>query len=156
MKLVSVLCFFSSKPHFIKPHPPSTLESVKLFSSASLPHPQCLSTSYFASLTPQVSQYGLLVLLSCWVMSDLVDCSPPGSMSGDFPGKNTGVGCHFLLHMNSKSPLFQLHCNLFSTLYPISLYKMQIWSCKFLDWKPILIQIDFWWYPNLLICFSRT
>ena len=25
-----------------------------------------------------------------------MDCSPPGS-SMDFPGKNTGVGCHFLL-----------------------------------------------------------
>ena len=27
-----------------------------------------------------------------------VDCSPPGSsVHGDFPGKNTGVGCHALL-----------------------------------------------------------
>ena len=26
-----------------------------------------------------------------------MDCSPPGSCSWDFPGKNTGVGCHFLL-----------------------------------------------------------
>ena len=29
---------------------------------------------------------------------DPVDCSPPGSsVLGDFPGKNTGVGCHALL-----------------------------------------------------------
>ena len=27
-----------------------------------------------------------------------MDCSPPGSsVHGVFPGKNTGVGCHFLL-----------------------------------------------------------
>ena len=26
-----------------------------------------------------------------------MDCSPPGSCLWNFPGKNTGVGCHFLL-----------------------------------------------------------
>ena len=26
-----------------------------------------------------------------------MDCSPPGSCPWDFPGKNTGVGCHFLV-----------------------------------------------------------
>ena len=26
-----------------------------------------------------------------------MDCSPPGSCPWDFPGKNTGAGCHFLL-----------------------------------------------------------
>ena len=40
-------------------------------------------------------------MLSCSVMSTLcnpMDCSPPGtSVHGDSPGKNTGVGCHFLL-----------------------------------------------------------
>ena len=30
---------------------------------------------------------------SCLTLCDSVDCSPPGSS----PGKNTGVGCHFLL-----------------------------------------------------------
>ena len=31
-------------------------------------------------------------------LCDPVDCGPPGStVHGDFPGKNTGVGCHFLL-----------------------------------------------------------
>ena len=29
-----------------------------------------------------------------------MDCRPPGSsVYGDSPGKNTGVGCHFLLHL---------------------------------------------------------
>ena len=31
-------------------------------------------------------------------LCDPVDCGPPGSSCPwDFPGKNTGVGCHFLL-----------------------------------------------------------
>ena len=34
----------------------------------------------------------------CSVMSEAVDCSPPGSsVHKDSPGKNTGMGCYFLL-----------------------------------------------------------
>ena len=34
----------------------------------------------------------------CPTLCNLVDCSPPGSsVHGNFPGKNTGVGCHFQL-----------------------------------------------------------
>ena len=42
---------------------------------------------------------------SCLTLSDLLDCSLPGSfVHGIFPGKNTGVGCHFLLQcMKLKS-----------------------------------------------------
>ena len=36
-------------------------------------------------------------LQSCLTVCDPMDCSPPGSSPWDFPGKNTGVGCHFLL-----------------------------------------------------------
>ena len=39
-----------------------------------------------------------LVAQSCPTLCNLVDCSPPGSsLYGDFPGKNTRVGCHFHL-----------------------------------------------------------
>ena len=35
---------------------------------------------------------------SCPSFCNPMDCSPPGSsVLGDFPGKNTGVGCHSLL-----------------------------------------------------------
>ena len=35
---------------------------------------------------------------SCTTLCDTRDCSPNGSsVHGDFPSKNTGVGCHFLL-----------------------------------------------------------
>ena len=41
-------------------------------------------------------------MCACSVMSNSflthpVDCGPPGSLFMDFPGKNTGVGCHSLL-----------------------------------------------------------
>ena len=36
-----------------------------------------------------------LVTQSCPTLCNPMDCSPPGSsVSGDSPGKNTGVGCH--------------------------------------------------------------
>ena len=39
-----------------------------------------------------------LVAQLCLTLCDPMDCSPPGfSVRGDFPGKNTGVGCHALL-----------------------------------------------------------
>ena len=40
----------------------------------------------------------MLSFQSCPTLCDPMDCSPPGSsVHGDSPGKNTGVGCHFLL-----------------------------------------------------------
>ena len=44
-------------------------------------------------------------LQSCLTLCDLIDGSPPGSpVPWDSPGKNTGVGCHFLLQcMKVKS-----------------------------------------------------
>ena len=45
-------------------------------------------------------------LQSCPTLCDPIDGSPPGSTwwSWDSPGKNTGVGCHFLLQcMKGKS-----------------------------------------------------
>ena len=41
---------------------------------------------------------------SCPTQCDPIDASPPGSCPWDSPGKNTGVGCHFLLQcMKVKS-----------------------------------------------------
>ena len=35
---------------------------------------------------------------SCPILCNPMDCSPPGSsVQEDSPGRNTGVGCHFLL-----------------------------------------------------------
>ena len=43
-------------------------------------------------------------LQSCLILCDPIDGSPPGSRPWDSPGKNVGVGCHFLLQcMKVKS-----------------------------------------------------
>ena len=34
---------------------------------------------------------------SCPTLDDPMDYSPPGSSPWNFPGKDTGAGCHFLL-----------------------------------------------------------
>ena len=48
---------------------------------------------------------------SCPALCDPIDCSPPGSfISWILPGKNTGVGCHFLLQcmkVKSESEVIQ-------------------------------------------------
>ena len=51
-----------------------------------------------------------LVAQLCPTLCNPMDCSPPGSsVHGDSPGKNTGVGCHALLHGTSqpRSPALQ-------------------------------------------------
>ena len=48
---------------------------------------------------------------SCPTLCDPIDGSPPGSCPWDSPGKNTGVGCHFLLQcmkVKSESEVDQL------------------------------------------------
>ena len=59
-------------------------------------------TSWPAWYVPPPSHLQLLCLClvtqSCLTLCDPRDCSPPGSsVHGDSPGKNTRVGCHFLL-----------------------------------------------------------
>ena len=56
-----------------------------------------------------------LATQSCPALCDPVDCSPPGSPSMDSPGKNPGVGCHFLLQgffltQGSNPGLLQVSC----------------------------------------------
>ena len=49
-------------------------------------------------LIPEACDVLCSVAPSCLTLGDPMDCSPPGSsVHGDFPGKNTGVGCHALL-----------------------------------------------------------
>ena len=54
-------------------------------------------------------------LQSCPTLCDPIDGSPPGSGSWDSPGKNTGVGCHFLLQrmkVKSESEVAQSYSTL--------------------------------------------
>ena len=63
-----------------------------------------------------------LVTQSGLTLCDPMDCSPPGSsVYGDSPGKNTGVGCHFLLQgivPTQESNPGLLHCR--QILYQLS------------------------------------
>ena len=43
----------------------------------------------------------VIVAQSCLTLWDRMDCNLSGSCSWDSPGKNTGVGCHFLLQRSS-------------------------------------------------------
>ena len=62
-----------------------------------------------------------LITQPCLTLCNPMDYSPPGSsVYGDSPGKNTGVGCHALLHeifltQGLCSPLI-LHNKLFHCL----------------------------------------
>ena len=62
-------------------------------------HMKMCSTSLIAAAAAAAS------LQSCPTLCDPIDGSPPGSHHPwDSPGKNTGVGCHFLLQcMKVKS-----------------------------------------------------
>ena len=55
-----------------------------------------------------------LVTQSCLTLCNLMDCRPPGSSAhGDSPGKNTGVGSHFLpqgIFLTRGSNPGLLHC----------------------------------------------
>ena len=56
-------------------------------------------------------------LQSCPTLCNARDGSPPGSCPWDSPGKNTGVGCHFLLQwmkVKSESHVLEIWSFLFS------------------------------------------
>ena len=70
------------------------------------PHLGCAdSNSYFSVVCKPPVCLGAKSLQSCPTLCNPIDGSPPGSPHPwDSPGKNTGVGCHFLLQcMKVKS-----------------------------------------------------
>ena len=49
-------------------------------------------------------RHACLIYKSCLTLCDPMDCSLPGSFRPwDFPGKNTGVGCHLIQGSSTKS-----------------------------------------------------
>ena len=79
-----------------------------------------------------------------------MDCSPPGLCPWDFPGKNTGVGCHFLLQGTFLTqgsnpwllPLL-LHCRQIlyrwatKELPEKSFFFFKLPSLYYLSWQPL-------------------
>ena len=55
-------------------------------------------------------------LQSCPTLCDPTDGSPPGSFCpGDSPGKNIGVGCHFLL--SSEKEIYEINSHSLKALF---------------------------------------
>ena len=78
-------------------------------------------------------------LQSCPTLCDPIDGSPRGSHPWDSPGKNTGVGCHFLLQcMKVKSEIeVAQSCPTLSDLMDCSLpgsSVLGIFQARVLEW----------------------
>ena len=74
----------------------------------------CVINKEVSSEKKDQSQYAAAAarsLQSCPTLCNPIDGSPPGSpVPGIFPGKNTGVGCYFLLQcmeVKSENEVFQ-------------------------------------------------
>ena len=77
----------------------------------------------------------MVLVAKCLTLCDPMDCNPPGSSAhGDSPGKNTGVGCHFLLQGSfptQESKLGHLHCK--QMLYHLSYWGSPSISLSYRD-----------------------
>ena len=72
----------------------------------------------------------------CPTLCDPMNCSPPGSsVHGSFPGKNTGVDCHFLLQ--GIFPTQGLNPHLLHLLHWQGRFFTTVSPGMFLLWKPI-------------------
>ena len=72
------------------------IEPVSLMSSALAGGFSTISTTWEVPQCPAAAA-AAKSLQSCPTLCDPIDGCPPGSCPWDSPGKNTGVGCHFLL-----------------------------------------------------------
>ena len=102
-------------------------------------------------------------LQSCPTPCDPIDSSPPGSRPWDSPGKNTGVGCRFLLQCMKVKGKSLSHVWLFVTPWtaahqaPLSMgfSRQEYWSGVPLPSSPLpklyKIQIILGWWHFLII-----
>ena len=99
---------------------------------------------------------------SCPTLWDPIEGSPPGSHPWDSPGKNTGVGCHFLLQcmkMKSESEVTQSYPTLCDPMdsSPPGSSVHGISQARVLEWVAIAFSDTHWgnqnWkrhvYPNV-------
>ena len=78
--------------------------------------------------------YRLVKVKSWLTLCDPMDCSLPGSfIHGIFPGKSTGVGCHFLLQGIFSEPEISVYCCIPLRIYIYLLSRITIvklaWLC---------------------------
>ena len=98
----------SQKGLFPQEHYPSESQLMPILRIQPFLCPFCL----LESCGPVITQWTAATksLQSCPTLCDPIDGSPPGSHPWDSPGKNTGVGCHFLhqcMKVKSKSEVTQ-------------------------------------------------
>ena len=79
-------------------------------------------------------------------LCDPIDGSPPGSPPWDSPGKNTGVGCHFLLQcmkVKSESEVAQSYLTLSDPMdcSPPGTSVHGIFQARALDWVAIAFSL---------------
>ena len=83
--------------------------------------------------SPHVTAAAAKSLQSCPTLCNRIDGSPPGSsVPGDSPGKNTGVGCHFLLQCMKVKVKWLSHVGLVYSS-PIPIFNQVVFlllSCK--------------------------
>ena len=100
--LKNYFVFFQTQPH----HSPLTFPKSTV-TSESQPHFWLSVLPQFTQITSKWPGFNSRICAnsdsesvsakSCLTLCDPEDCTPPGSSPWDFPGKNTGVGCHSLL-----------------------------------------------------------
>ena len=106
-----------------------TLYHFKRIKPSLFPYPWIIQK---ASYSPHLSSFLNAVLCSVaqsyLILCNPMDCSPPGSsVCGDSPGKNTGVGCHALLHFLILHPYFQL----MTLIFPLGKIENIEWELSF-------------------------
>ena len=132
----------------------------KLFSSSSLSARRVVSSAYLRLLICVLEILILTCASSCPAFHmtysaaaksrqscpTLFDGSPPGSHPWDFPGKNTGVGCHFLLQgmkVKSESEVAQscptLHDPMDCRLPGSSVHRIS--QARVLEWGAIAFSV---------------
>ena len=112
----------------------------------------------------------VLVTQSCLTLCNSMDYSPPGFCLWNYPGKNSGVGCHSLLpgfkgHFKSstQTSLENLKCNI-SMLEPLlnpSINSNLFLSLSFLQQSMVLLSLHllkpkFGSYPLFLLSFQLS
>ena len=95
------------------------------------------------------------LLQSCPTLCDPIDGSPPGSRPWDSPGKNTGVGCHFLLQcmkVKSEREVAQSYptlCNSMDCSLPGSSIH-RIFQARVLEWGAIAFSVPKYRYFQIV------
>ena len=89
----------------------------------------------------------VLVAQLCLTLCETMDCSPARLLSPwDSPGKNTGVGCHFLPWGNFLT----------QGLNSCLLHYRQMLYCLSQQGSPLVLKLHSIWWGSVAICFSHS